>query len=140
MIPTATATTDDLINDFEVVTEVMQPTKTYRMDLKTIKVQGFTDEREAMVQAIFKALQTERYRYSKVYSGNYGVELWDLIGQPIPFVLAEIPRRITEALTWDERITSVTNFDFETQKGKVHTSFTVYTIYGEIDFEMVVNI
>lgn len=138
MIPTATVTTDDLTNDFEI--ESMQPTKTYRMDLDTIEVHGFTDEQEAMRQAIFKILQTERYQYSKVYSDNYGVELWELIGQPIPFVLAEIPRRIIEALTWDERITGADNFEFEVSKGKVHTTFTAYTIYGSLDLEWVVNI
>lgn len=140
MIPTATATTDDLINDFEVVTEVMQPTKTYRMKLDTMRVQGLTDGQEAMKQAIFKILQTERYKYPKVYSDNYGVEFWDLIGQPIPYVLPEIERRITEALTWDERITSVNNFEFETKKKIVHVTFTANTIYGEIDIETAVNI
>lgn len=138
MIPTATVTTDDLTNDFEI--EAMQPTKTYRMNLDTIEVHGFTDEQEAMKQAIYKILQTERFWYNKVYSDNYGVELRDLIGQPIPYVLAEIPRRITEALTWDERITGAGNFEFDVRKGKVHTTFTAYTIYGSLNLEWVVTI
>lgn len=138
MIPTATVTTDDITNEFEI--EAMQPTKTYRMNLDTIEVHGFTDEQEAMKQAIYKILQTERFWYNKVYSDNYGVELRDLIGQPIPFVLAEIPRRITEALTWDERITGAGNFEFDVRKGKVHTTFTAYTIYGSLNLEWVVTI
>lgn len=138
MIPTMTATTDDPVNELEA--EDIQPTKTYCMDLDTIEVQGVTDEQEAMRQAIYKILQTERYRYDKVYSDNYGVELWDLFGQPIPLVLAEIPRRITEALTWDERITGVDDFAFEVSKGKVHTTFAVYTIYGSLALEWVVNV
>ena len=138
MIPTATVTTDDITNEFEI--EAMQPTKTYRMNLDTIEVHGFTDEQEAMKQAIYKILQTERFWYNKVYSDNYGVELRDLIGQPIPYVLAEIPRRITEALTWDERITGAGNFEFDVRKGKVHTTFTAYTIYGSLNLEWVVTI
>lgn len=139
MIPTATATTDDLVNDFEVVTETMQPTKTYYMQLETMKVEGLTDGQAAMKQAIFKILQTERYQYP-VYSDNYGVELRELIGQPIPYVLPEIDRRITEALTWDERITNVTDFNFDVKKSKVHTTFKVHTIFGEVEIEVAVNI
>lgn len=139
MIPTATATTDDLVNDFEVVTETMQPTKTYYMLLETMKVEGLTDGQAAMKQAIFKILQTERYQYP-VYSDNYGVELRELIGQPIPYVLPEIDRRITEALTWDERITNVTDFDFDVKKSKVHVTFTAHTIYGALNIETAVNI
>lgn len=139
MIPTATATTDDLVNDFEVLTEVMQPTKTYLMQLDTIEVEGLTDGQEAMKQAIFKILQTERYQYP-VYSDNYGVELRELIGQPIPYVLPEAERRIREALVWDERITNVVNFEFDVQKSKVHVTFTANTIYGDLTLETAVNI
>lgn len=139
MIPTATATTDDLTNDFDVLTEVMQPTKTYCMKLDTINVEGLTDGQAAMKQAVFKILQTERYQYP-VYSDNYGVELRELIGQPIPYVLPEIERRITEALTWDERITNVTDFVFDVKKSKVHTTFKVHTIFGEVEIEVAVNI
>ena len=139
MLPTLTVSDDDLTNDFEI-TKTIQETKTYHMDLDTIRVQGFTDEQEAMKQAIFKILQTERYRYDKVYSNNYGSELLGLMGRPVPYVLAEIPRRITEALTWDERITSVDGFSFETKKGRVHTVFSVHTIYGTLDLEWVVTI
>jgi phage baseplate assembly protein W len=139
MIPTTTATTDDLTNDFDVLTEVMQPTKTYYMQLEIIRVQGLTDGQAAMKQAIFKILQTERYQYP-VYSDNYGVELRELIGQPIPYVLPEIDRRITEALTWDERITNVTDFVFDVKKSKVHTTYKVHTIFGEVEIEVAVNI
>lgn len=140
MIPTVTATTDDLQNDFDVVTEVQQPSKTYCMRLNNMRVQGLTDGQKAMKQAIFKILQTERYRYPQIYSDNYGVELWELIGQPIPYVLPEIKRRITEALTWDERITSVDNFDFIVDKSKVHVTFTAHTISGDLDEETAVSI
>lgn len=137
MIPTTISQTEELVNDFEV--RGILPTKTYHLRILSMRVQGLTDGLEAMKQAVFKVLQTERYRYPKIYSGNYGVELWDLIGQPIPYVLPEIQRRITEALTWDERITGVDGYEFEVQKSKVHTTFVVHTIYGEIETELAVN-
>ena len=84
-------------------------------------------------------LNIERYEHL-IYSWDYGIELIDLFGQPIPFVLPELKRRITEALTQDSRIQSVDAFSFETNKGKVHASFTVNTIFGDIEAEKVVTI
>lgn len=118
---------------------VIFPTKTYAMDLKNGRIIGYTDGQEAMKQAIYKVLNTERFEYG-AYSNNYGVELNELIGMPMTYVLPEIKRCITEALTWDSRINSVDGFEFETEMGKVHCTFTVHTIYGDIDAEKVVNI
>lgn len=137
MIPTETAKTDDLQPDFAV--ETNQPTYTYRLNIVTQRVQGHTDGQAAMQQAIYKILRTERYKYPKVYSDNYGVELLDLIGQPVPYVLPELERRITEALTWDERITAVDSFDFDVSKSKVFCKFTAHTIFGDLE-EVEVNI
>ncbi len=117
---------------------VIFPSKTYAMDLANGRIRGFTDGQEAMRQAIYKVLSTERFTYG-AYSDNYGVELYDLIGMPTSYVLAEIKRCITEALTWDSRIRSVDSFSFETDGGKVHCTFVVHTIYGDIDAEKVVN-
>lgn len=50
-------------------------------------------------------------------------------------------RRIREALAVDERITGVTDFEFDlTVKGVVHAYFTVKTIYGDIKAEKGVKI
>lgn len=133
MIPTVN---DDLINDFEY--EEL-PTRTFRLNIPSNTITGFTDELEAMKQAIFLILNVQRYEHI-IYSWNYGIELEDLFGQPISFVLPELKRRITEALLQDTRITGVDNFSFETTKGKVHATFTVSTIYGDIEAEKVVNV
>ena len=100
---------DDIIpNDFEVVE---QPSYTYRMvlpnrDDEPTKFKSKTDGIEAVKQAVYKILNTERYTYP-IYSWNYGIELVDLFGQPIPWVYPELERRITEALVWDDRINTV---------------------------------
>lgn len=128
-------------NDFEVVEE---PSYTYKMVLPNREEEptifrGKTDELEAVKQAVYKILNTERYEYP-IYSWNYGIELKDLFGQPTPWVYPELERRITEALTWDDRINSVTDFEFENFRNDVHAKFTVNTIYGSYEDDLVVGI
>lgn len=133
MIP---STSGFLTADLEVA---RQPTKTYKMDLEGTTTRGFTDDLEAMKQVVFKILNTERYVYP-MYSWNYGIETMDLYGEPVSWVCPEVQRRITEALVWDDRIDSVDDFTFDlSQKGVVHVSFVVHTIYGEIQTERTVN-
>lgn len=132
---------DIIPNDFEVV---QQPSYTYKMVLPTREdepttFKGKTDELEAVQQAVYKILNTERYTYP-IYSWNYGIELKDLFGQPIPWVYPELERRITEALVWDDRINSVTDFEFNNVKNDVHASFTVNTIYGSFEENLIVGI
>ena len=133
MIPSVTGF---LEQDFEIET---QPTNTYKMELESNLIRGYTDGQEAMKQAIFKSLSTERYQYV-MYSWNYGIELIDLYGEPVSYVCPELERRITETLTWDERIESVDNFEFDTsKKGEVLVTFTAHTIFGDVAAEKVVN-
>ena len=104
------AVNDDLQKDFEIEEETSH---TYKLDLDNSTIAGYVDDLEAMKQAIYLILNIERYEYL-IYSWNYGIELNDLYGQPIPFVLPELKRRITEALIQDSRILGVDNFSFET--------------------------
>lgn len=133
MIPSVTGF---LEQDFEIEE---QPTHTYKMQLEHNLVRGYTDGQEAMKQAIFKILSTERYQYI-MYSWNYGIELLDLYGEPVSYVCPELERRITEALTWDERIESVDNFEFDiSKKGEILVTFTAHTTFGDVEAEKVVN-
>lgn len=115
------------------------PSKTYRMDLKNGRITGKIDDLDSMTQAIYKILNTERFDYF-AYSTNYGIELADLFGQPMNYVLSELKSRIIEALTWDSRINSVDNFIFEVDKRTVHCTFTAHTIHGDISAERTVVI
>ena len=117
-----------------------QPTLTHRMDREKEYIKGKTDEIEAMKQAVYKILITERYG-SIIYSGNYGIELKDLFGQPVSYVCPELERRITDALLWDKRIESVDNFEFDlSKKGVVSVRFNVRTVFGSFESERQVNI
>lgn len=113
----------------------MQPSKNYMMHISDDVINGTCDKLNAMVQAIYKILNTERYRYA-IYSWNYGIELRDLFGEPVSYVCAEMERRVTEALTQDDRIVSVTDFEFDTSKRhEVVCTFVVHTIFGDVKSE-----
>ena len=126
MIP---STAGFLSRDFEIKE---QPGFTYRMQMDIKQVRGYTDELEAVRQAIYKMIMTERYHYV-MYSWNYGIELIDLFGEPVTYVCSELPRRISEALLWDDRITAVDNFEVDfPQRGVIHVAFTAHTILGDV--------
>lgn len=126
--------------DFDALEAVEQPTLTYKLDKDQVKVIGTAEELEAIRQAVYKILQTERYEYP-IYSGDYGIEIKDLYGQPVSYVCPELERRITEALLWDSRIQGVDNFSFDTSaKGSVSVSFTVTTVFGKINAEKEVTV
>ncbi len=134
MIPSGNAI---LTVDLNVTT---QPSKEHRMDLDRNRILGTCDSLEAVRQSVFKILNTERYQYL-IYSWNFGIELMDLYGKPPMFVCPEIERRVKEALLQDDRITGVDEFEFDTSKnGVVSVSFTVHTLFGDLNEEMKVNI
>lgn len=111
------------------------PSLTYKMQLNETHVRGYTDGIEAVKQAVFKIIMTERYQYI-MYSWNYGIELLDLFGEPVTYVCPELKRRITEALVCDDRIQSVDSFVFDfPQKKVVRVRFTVHTIFGDVQAE-----
>lgn len=132
MIPSTTA--------FETLGETEeQPSQTFKMNFSDEVIRGYSDNLEAMKQAVFKILQTERYQ-SLIYSGDYGVELADLFGQPLSYVQPELERRISEALLQDNRIISVGDFEFSSaKKGSLLVTFKVKTVFGDFTAERSVN-
>lgn len=129
MIP---AENDLLTEDLELDEDM--PSKDYRLRIEEQRINNYVDELNAMQQVVYKILNTERYDY-QVYSWNYGVELRDLFGKHISYVIPEVQRRITEALIQDDRIESVDSFSFERKKGSVLAKFTVHTIFGDFGAE-----
>lgn len=117
-----------------------QPSKNHKMHIGKDFINGKCDTIEAMKQVIYKILNTERYQHI-IYSWGYGVQTIDLYGEPVTYVCPELERRITEALTCDDRIDSCNNFIFNTSlKGVVKVNFTVHTIFGDVNADKVVNI
>lgn len=134
---------EELEFDFELEAE---PSLTYAMRLaeeedKENVFVGKIDETEAIEQAILKIISTERYEY-EIYSWDYGIELQDLIGQQIPYVMSELKQRIIDALTADDRIESVDDFEIsQISKHVLLCKFTVTTAQeDEINIESEVEV
>lgn len=116
----------------EFDTDTEQPERTYALVMSNTRLIGTCDELEAVKQAIILILGIERYKYP-IFSWNYGIELQDLFGKPNDYVQTELERRISEALTWDDRIDSVDSFSFSKMRGQLTVEFTVHTKYGSIE-------
>ena len=126
----------------EEITEQTYPNKTYKIvssEDADDRINGYVDDLESIKQAIYLILSTERYQHI-LYSWDYGVELVDLIGKPMPYVMSELPRRIKDALIQDNRISDVTDFEFERNGKKLHTTFTVITNVGNISTDLEVEV
>ena len=134
MIPSVNAI---LTTELEVV---KLPSKQHKMNFDKNRILGTCDGLEAVKQSIYKILNTERYE-CLIYSWNYGIELKNLFSQSPMYVCPEIERRVKEALFQDDRITNIDGFEFDiSRNGVVSVSFTVHTIFGDLNEEMVVNI
>lgn len=132
---------NEVISDYD---DELMSSKTYRLDLETKRITGFIDGVEAIRQAVFKVLSTERASFP-IYGTdegiNYGVELVRFIGEDYSFISADIERTITDALLQDERILDVTDFVIGEPVGDSLTfSFNVSTIFGDIDINREVRI
>lgn len=131
------AVSEEVVDEFAYSEE---PGLTYKMrvdqeDGTAGQIIGYTDGRDAVEQAVYKILNTERGEF-EIYGDEYGVEIDDLFGMPMAYVVPEVDRRIKDALLQDDRIESVGNFKFDLpRKGVLHVSFTVTSIYGDIQAE-----
>lgn len=115
---------------------VEQPTNTFLIDWNSKQIAGMDNGLEAMRQAIDIILQNERFRW-QVYDSNFGTELEDLPGEESAYIISELPRRIEEAFSADSRIISVDDWGFQEKGGTLEVSFTVATVYGTINEEVV---
>ena len=133
----ATPTGTIIPSDLEIVEE-QQPSLTFGVDFDRGRVIGMVDGLEAVKQAVFLILQTERYRHL-IYSYDYGSELEGLIGRDPLFVQSELKRRIREALMQDDRIEDVTNFSIRFDGDSALVRFTVVSIFGNFEAEQEVT-
>ena len=97
----------------------VQPSKTWRMDLESGRIDGFIDDKEAIRQYIRKALMTSRNRYL-IYDEFYGEEIRDLIGHGL-------------TPTYDDRIEAIPNVEV-TQFGSdgILVAVTVELVDGDL--------
>ena len=135
MLPN-TENLDDLVLDFE---EVQEKTKTFGIHKTDAKrMAGMVDDLKALEQHIYLTLRVDADKFI-IYPYTYGIRTLDLFGKPYHYVMAVIPERIKEALITDDRIIDVSNFEFEIDTNRLTVRFVVYSIYGELEEETVVN-
>lgn len=127
---------NDIEEDFSIQE---QPSKTYRIDIEKEIIEGTCDEIEAIKQAIYCILNTERFEHL-IYSWNYGVEIKNLIGEKSTYVIPELERVIKEALIQDDRIEDVTDFEFIQNKNIFNVKFKVITKFNDIEVEKEVTL
>lgn len=130
------------IRFIEGVEEVSYPSLTWKIDFELARMRGYVDELDALVQSIYKELNTERYDYI-IYDDNYGLQLKDLYGKPKNYCYVVLTNRITECLLINNKITGVNNFKYNRAESKgdiLAISFTVESVYGTIEIEEVFNI
>lgn len=131
--------TQEVELNMESIEKQTMPSLTWKINEERAEVRGTVDELEAMKQAVNKILRTERYQYA-IYDWNYGMELEELYGKNVTYVIPELKKRIEDALLADDRVTAVTDFFFIQEKGSVTAEFMVHTIFGEVTAERTVDI
>lgn len=119
-----------ILEETEVVSTADLPTNTYKLDFEKGRINGMIEGLEAIEQAILKVLSTNRFAYL-IYSDDYGFD--NMIGHDEIYVRGELPRRITEAVLQDERITSIEDFSMVFEGDSVLVKFTAVTLYGDVD-------
>ena len=98
---------------------VSQPSRTWFIDQTSGRITGECDGHEAVKQAVTIILNVERYRW-QIFRSYSGME-WEGL------------------LTVDDRVTGVKNFSYTVQGQALTASFTVSTIYGEMQASTEVN-
>ncbi|GGG81760.1 DUF2634 domain-containing protein [Paenibacillus radicis (ex Gao et al. 2016)] len=114
----------------DLVTESQQTSRTYALNIAGGRISGFVDGLDAVKQAVFKILQTERFEHF-IYSFDYGFESMNLIGGAAGYMKSELKRRIQEALLQDDRITGVSDFEMTVEGDSALVTFQVQSDYGD---------
>ena len=108
-----------------------QPSLSWYINKETNRIEGTVDGQAAVRQAVEIILNVERFRW-QIYRPYSGIE-WDgLIGQDPGYVGAELQRRVIDALTVDDRVTGISDYDYTVDGSSLSAVFTVNTVYGSI--------
>lgn len=109
--------------------------------LKDGKVEELTGI-ESLKVWILKLIKTEKFKFKIYETGaidEYGITLMDLIHSDYPyfFIESEILREITEGLLKNNEILDIKDFVFSGEKRTLTITFTVNSIYGLVESEVI---
>lgn len=117
-------------------TDTFHPSLTFKIDGD--RIQGKIDGLQAVKQAVELILSVERFEYP-IYSWDYGIETQDLIGKHREYIQGDLQRRVEEALAEDDRVTGISDFSISFEGETATATFTVNTIFGDLDEEVTVQ-
>jgi hypothetical protein len=111
---------------------ITYPIQEWIVDEETLTLGAPSQELQAITQDIKFALSTERNKYP-IMGSNFGVTLLDLVGEDRQYVQAQVKKRITDALSIDDRITGIGSFSFTyPDNNSVSVSFVIETVLGKV--------
>ena len=116
-----------------------QPSRTWKLDFERGRAVGMTDGLDAVRQAVYLILHTERFRHI-IYSPDYGTEWHGIVGASPVFIRSELKRRITEALLQDDRIQAVQDFQINISGDAATVRFTVVSAFGSFREEVTTRV
>ena len=122
---------------FPVITITERIDNTFKIN-ENGTVYGYIRGKEALRQWVVTCLSTERFKYP-IYSWDFGLETEDLYGRDPFYVMAVLEYRIREALTVDNRIKRLYNYEARFDKKKVYIRFMLETIFDNELFEHTVE-
>lgn len=129
--------------EIEELDEEIETSKTYALDLERGCIVGMIDGIDAVRQFIRKSIMTPRFK-CLIYDNDFGSEINETIrcnDASESYIEAEIPRLIWDAIGFDDRIISASDYEYNFDYGKdeAHMKFTVETIFGTTDVEEVIT-
>lgn len=121
----------ELVNENELI----QPSLTWFVNRETKSLGGEIDGIDAVRQAVNLQLDTMRFGY-EIMDADYGSELNTLIGKTYNYIVAELPRIVTDCLLRDDRVlaVSVTNIE-KVSFDSLRFDVIVTSIFGYITQE-----
>lgn len=87
---------------------------TYYINAKTGHISSMIDNQESVIQAIYKALDTEKMGYL-IYGWLYGLDMEPFIGQDLDYIRTHIQSYIEDCLLQDDRINAILNLEVTQQ-------------------------
>lgn len=134
------ALTPETEYDINNINYVSYPTKSFLFDENTKHLIVSNDNNALMEQTIETILQVERFSY-EIFTDNVGTQKVDLPGLDKSVIINMLQGRIRNALSIDDRIIGVSNFEYEIEgKTKLIFSFVANTIFGDYEEEVSINI
>ena len=127
------------VNEWGKDEEKWKTTRTYKIDFEKNRIQGKTDGKDAVAQAVYKILNTARYEF-EIYNWNYGCEVNSLFGKNTEDAKVLAEKYIEEALMADKRIKGIRDFSAEAKRNVLSVYFVAESTEGDIEIESEVKI